>query len=96
MFGYERGASHDAISREVRERAFAQRQWPFLTTLDLSTIHTADQLKGLVRDRVGFANPDTDAQVDEWMMGYSSRRSALAAGPFRKVAGRIDRPRKPR
>lgn len=88
MFGFERGGSHEAMQREVRERAYAHEQWPFLTTLDLSTIHNVEQLKGLVKDRIGYSNFDTDAQVDSWMLGYSKRRSELNIGAANKVARR--------
>ena len=38
----------------VDARIAAQMKWPFLTTLDMSTIHNQVQLSGVVRDRTGY------------------------------------------
>ena len=49
--------------------AEAQKEWPFLTNFDLSTIKSEPQLIAIVKDRASLSRPDAEARVQAWMKG---------------------------
>jgi hypothetical protein len=79
MFGYRGGEPADVLRRKTLERKSAKDEWPFLTTLDLSTIHSEQQLAAIVKDRTGLKMEAVAPSVHAWMEGYNRR---LAAPPL--------------
>jgi len=73
MFGYQGGEPADLLQRKVLERQSAKDEWPFLTTLDLSTIHSEQQLASMVKDRTGLKLEEVIPSVHTWMEGYNRR-----------------------
>jgi hypothetical protein len=80
MFGYQAGASPQAMAKMKAERSRAVERWPFLTSLDLSTISGERQLASIVKDRTGSSLADAQSDVHQWMIGYSERVSGATAG----------------
>jgi hypothetical protein len=78
MFGYQVGATPQALARMTAERSLAQLRWPFLTSLDLSGIDGEQQLASMVKDRTGKSLADARSEVHEWMVGYHSRLARAA------------------
>lgn len=66
MFGFNRGEKEETILRGKNYRSEAQKRWPFLTTYDLSTINTVEQLKVMVQTRMHVAKKIASDDVDEW------------------------------
>lgn len=66
MFGFNRGEKEETILRERTYRREAQKRWPFLTTYDLSTINTPEQLKAMVQTRLHVAKKIASDDVDDW------------------------------
>lgn len=81
MFGYCANAPAQILAARRAERASAHARWPFLTSLDLSSIRNAEQLTGLVKDRMGVPALQAQADVGEWLAGYN-RRVAPASPPL--------------
>lgn len=73
MFGYDTGATTRLRAQMIAERAIAQKRWPFLTTLDLSTITSEEQLTWMIKDRTGASLTDAKVDVSRWMAGYRRR-----------------------
>ena len=73
MFGYEMTAMPKVRTRMIAERAAARSRWPFLTSLDLSTIHNEEQLAAMVKDRSGQSYTETHEDVERWAHGYRAR-----------------------
>jgi len=69
MFGFSGGESRDTVSRKKGYMAEAQKEWPFLTNFDLSTIKSEPQLIAIVKDRASLSRPDAEARVQAWMKG---------------------------
>lgn len=82
MFGYRGGEPQQITDQKISERKTAQAKWPFLTTLDLSTIHSEEQLAFLVKDRTGSSLEQVRPLVHNWMDGYRQRaaKSLKASG----------------
>jgi hypothetical protein len=85
MFGYQGGEPADLLRRKVLERQSAKDEWPFLTTLDLSTIHSEQQLASMVRDRTGLKLEEVVPSVHTWMEGYNRRLEAPSLSPGKVV-----------
>lgn len=79
MFGYQGGESDTMRLLKTIERSAVRTRWPFLTTLDLSTIHSEGQLASMVKDRSGSTQQVADENVHAWMRGYSQR---IGVGPL--------------
>jgi hypothetical protein len=73
MFGYAAGATPQVRAKMIAERAPAQREWPFLTSLDLSAVHNELQLVSMVKDRTGSTLAEAQDDVRRWMKGYTRR-----------------------
>jgi len=73
MFGYSAGAAPQVLADMIAERAPARSRWPFLTTLDLSTIHNEKQLISIVKDRTGETLAEAQHDVRRWLEGYRAR-----------------------
>ena len=86
MFGYSGGDAPDVKAHKVLERQRAHDQWPFLTTLDLSTLHTESQLASIVKDRASLSAEGAEAEVGEWMVGYRARMSYPYRSPSTDIA----------
>jgi hypothetical protein len=69
MFGYRGGESQETVTRKIRYRGDAKRQWSCLTTLDLSQIKNEEQLISLVKVRYSLPYETAKADVDGWMVG---------------------------
>jgi hypothetical protein len=82
MFGYRGGEPQQITDQKISERKTAQAKWPFLTTLDLSTIHSEEQLVFLIKDRTGASIAQVRPIVHDWMAGYRHRaaKSLKASG----------------
>lgn len=78
MFGYQAGATPQALALTTAERSLAQQKWPFLTSLDLSGINGEQQLASMVKDRTGKSLADASSDVHEWMVGYHGRVARAA------------------
>jgi hypothetical protein len=73
MFGYDGGEPKALLTAMIAERTAARARWPFLTSLDLSSIHNETQLATMVKDRTGESAANANRQVHEWIDGYESR-----------------------
>lgn len=69
MFGYQGGESEAVVLRKTGYRADAQRQWNFLTTIDLSSIKNPEQLCSMIQVRSSVSAERAKKDVDEWMHG---------------------------
>ena len=93
MFGYEAGATPQVRAKMIADRVPAKREWPFLTSLDLSALHNEQQLASMVKDRTGSTLAEAQNHVGRWMQGYTARVAeggsaspasiAVPAGPRR-------------
>jgi hypothetical protein len=73
MFGYEGGEPKALLTAMIAERTAARARWPFLTSLDLSSIHNESQLATMVKDRTGGSATHANHEVHDWVDGYESR-----------------------
>jgi hypothetical protein len=73
MFGYEGGEPKALLTAMIAERTAARARWPFLTSLDLSSIHNESQLATMVKDRTGGSAAHANHEVHDWVDGYESR-----------------------
>jgi hypothetical protein len=73
MFGYEGGEPKALLTAMIAERTVARARWPFLTSLDLSSIHNESQLATMVKDRTGGSAAHANHEVRDWVDGYESR-----------------------
>jgi hypothetical protein len=71
MFGFSGGESQETVSRKKSYMIEAQKEWPFLTNFDLSTIKSEPQLVSIVKDRASLSKPEAQARVRTWMAGKS-------------------------
>ena len=79
MFGYEGGEPEARLIAMTAERSGAHARWPFLTSLDLSSVHNETQLATIVKDRSGRSAADANREVHEWFGGYRTRVFGSAA-----------------
>jgi hypothetical protein len=73
MFGYDGGEPKALLTAMIAERTAARARWPFLTSLDLSSIHNESQLATMVKDRTGGSATHANHEVHDWVDGYESR-----------------------
>ena len=71
MFGFSGGESTETVARKKTYMAAAQREWPFLTNFDLSTIKSEPQLVSIVKERASLSRRDAEASVQAWTQGKS-------------------------
>lgn len=69
MFGFRGGEDPQTVARKKGYMAEAQREWPFLTNFDLSTIKSEPQLVAIVKDRASLSRDDAREKVRAWMDG---------------------------
>ncbi len=69
MFGFQGGEDADTVTRKRGYMAPAQRQWPFLTNFDLTSIRNQSQLTTMVRIRLGIPEAQAEADVAAWVEG---------------------------
>ncbi len=69
MFGFQGGENDATVARKRRYLKDAQIKWPFLTTLDASTIKGEGQLVDLVKTRISLSHEQAAKDVHAWMEG---------------------------
>jgi hypothetical protein len=69
MFGFQGGESAETVARKRGHMAAAREKWPFLTSLDCSTIRTVGQLSSMVSTRASISKEQAKSDVDAWMSG---------------------------
>ncbi len=69
MFGSRGGESADTVARKRGYIKDAQREWPFLTRFECSSIKTKGQLRSMVRTRSGISEEQARRDVGAWMEG---------------------------
>ena len=75
MFGYQ-GETDGELAGMIVARDAAHAKWPFLTTIDMTTIQNGVQLASLVKDRTGKSKVDAENDVQSWMVGQGLAASA--------------------
>jgi len=78
MFGYQ-GETGGELAGMIGARDAAHAKWPFLTTIDMTTVHNQVQLASLVKDRTGASKKDAENDVQGWMVGQGLAVSAADA-----------------
>lgn len=73
MFGYSGGETADVVARKRDMMKSAQARWPFLTTIDCSTIKTRGQFVSLIRTRAQITEEKASDQIDAWMKSNNFR-----------------------
>jgi hypothetical protein len=66
MFAYITGEPLAVAQQKAALRQQAQVRWPFLTSLDLSTLHGELQLTSMVKDRTGESLSQASTAVRRW------------------------------
>jgi uncharacterized Zn-finger protein len=69
MFGYQGGEDEATVARKREYLRDAQKKWPFLTTLDASTIKGEGQLVDLVKTRISLSQEQAANDVRAWVEG---------------------------
>lgn len=69
MFGFQGGEDEATVARKREYLKDAQAKWPFLTTLDASTIKGEGQLVDLVKTRISLSQAQAAKDVHAWMEG---------------------------
>lgn len=69
MFGFQGGEDEATVTRKREYLKDAQKKWPFLTTLDASTIKGEGQLVDLVKTRISLPEDRARLDVRAWMQG---------------------------
>lgn len=67
MFAYQAGESTFAAQNKTALRSAAKKEWPFLTSLDLTMISSEPQLATMIKDRSGRTKSEADIVVRNWM-----------------------------
>jgi hypothetical protein len=69
MFGFKGGESPEIVVRKKGYMKDAQAKWSFLTTYDLSSIKSKDELSSMVMTRSSIPEAQADTDVTAWMVG---------------------------
>ncbi len=69
MFGYQGGEDEATVARKRAHLKDAQGKWPFMTTLDASTVKNEGQLVDLVKTRKSLSLDQATQDVRAWMLG---------------------------
>jgi hypothetical protein len=71
MFAYITGEPLAVAQQKAALRQQAQIRWPFLTSLDLSTLHGELQLTSMVKDRTGESLSEASTAVHSWAVEHA-------------------------
>ena len=69
MFGFSGGESPEIVACKKGYMKDAQAKWGFLTTYDLSSIKSKDELSSMVMTRSSISEAQANADVNAWMVG---------------------------
>lgn len=68
-FGFQGGDTAETVARRKRYMLEAQKQWPFLSELELSRIRNDVQLTSKIADCSGVSLERATSDVQIWMEG---------------------------